>query len=86
MDVTSALREFIKNDLHWDGNIALLTSDYPLIENSVVDSLGLFTLVSFVEQQFGVQVGDEELVPENFGTIGAIAGLVEKKRRLTAGS
>ena len=52
---------------HWDGERELLTPDYPLIENHVLDSLGLFTMLSFVEEQFGVEVGDEELVLENFG-------------------
>ena len=75
-----ALRNFIMRDLHWNGKADHLTLDYPLIENHVVDSLGLFMLVSFVEQQFGVAVSDEELLPENFGTLGAIAGLIEKKR------
>ena len=79
-----ALREFIVNDLHWDGDRDLLTPDYPLIENHVLDSLGLFTLVAFVEEQFAVEVGDEELVPENFGTLGAIAALIERKRRASS--
>ncbi len=74
------LRDFILHELHWDGRSDQLTRDYPLIENHVVDSLGLFMLVSFVEDQFGIKVLDEDLVPENFGTIDAITRLIEKKR------
>lgn len=81
MDVVDALREFIRHDLHWDGDPALLTPDFPLIENHVVDSLGLFMLVGFVENRLGVSISDEELVPENFGTIGAIARIVAAKRQ-----
>lgn len=80
MGSADALRDFIVNELHWNGNRELLTPDYPLIENHVLDSLGLFTMVTFVEEQFGVEVRDEELVPENFGTIGAITKLIEGKR------
>jgi acyl carrier protein len=83
MHVTSSietLREFIMNDLHWAGKKEHLTPDYPLIENHVLDSLGLFSLVTFVETQFGVEVQDDELVPENFGTLGAIADLIQRKR------
>lgn len=79
VDVDS-LRNFIVRELHWDGTPEELTLDYPLIENHVVDSLGLFMLVSFVEEQFGVEVGDEELIPGNFGTLGAMARLIERKR------
>jgi acyl carrier protein len=51
----------------------------PLLESGVLDSLGVLDLVSFVEQEFSVQVADEELVPENFQTIDRIAAFVESK-------
>lgn len=80
MTPADVLREFIMKELRWDGRKDELTVDYPLIENHVVDSLGLFMLVAFVEEQFGVEVRDEELIPENFGTIGTITALIERKR------
>ncbi len=80
MSTIEALRDFIVSELRWGGEVGDLTPEFALIENHVIDSLGLFMLVSFVETRFGVQVGDEELVPENFGTLDAIADLVERKR------
>ncbi|HEV8339864.1 MAG TPA: acyl carrier protein [bacterium] len=80
MSAADTLRDFIVQELHWDGKKEDLTPDYLLIENHVLDSMGLFTLVSFVEEQFGVEVRDEELVPDNFGSIGAIVALIERKR------
>jgi len=73
------LRDFVVNELHWDENGEPLTPDYPLIENHVVDSLGLLILLTFIEERFDVQIDDEELIPENFDTIGAIARLIERK-------
>ncbi|OFV80762.1 MAG: hypothetical protein A2W26_04910 [Acidobacteria bacterium RBG_16_64_8] len=80
MDPSEALRDYILDDLQWAGKREELTADYPLVENHVVDSLGLFKLVSFVESHFGVTIEDEELLPENFGTIGAVMQLVERLR------
>ncbi len=80
MDAVHALRSFIVQELNYKGTPDRLTHDYPLLENNVVDSLGLFMLVSFIEEQFGVEVGHEELVPENFGTLGAMSKLIERKR------
>lgn len=45
-----------------------------------LDSLNIVKLVSFLEQDFEVSIDDEELVPENFGTLGQVVGLVEKKK------
>lgn len=51
-----------------------------LVATGVLDSLGVFTLVAFLEQQFGIEVADEELRWKNFESIDAITRLVESKR------
>ena len=79
MSTVAKVRDFVLNELHWDQTRGTLTPDYPLIENHVVDSMGLLMLVTFVEEQFGIELADEELVPEHFGTITSIAELVDKK-------
>ena len=40
---------------------------------------GIWNLVSFIEEEFGVTVDDEELIPEHFGTISRITSLIEAK-------
>jgi acyl carrier protein len=79
--IEDSLRVFILEDLNWDGLPQELTDDYPLIDRHVVDSMGLFQLVSFLESEFGVEILEEELVPANFGTIRDIAKLVDSKRQ-----
>ncbi len=75
---TDRLRDFIVDELRWSGPRAELTDDYPLLENHVIDSLGLFRIVDFLEREYGVEVGDEELVPSNFATLSTIAGLADR--------
>lgn len=86
MDVVSEVRDFIVNELGWDGDPATLTEDYPLIANNVVDSLGIFQLVTELEGAHGIEIDDEELIPENFGTLAAIDSLVRSKVRASESS
>lgn len=79
MTTAVTVRNFLLSELHWDETKGALTPEFGLIENHVVDSMGLLMLVSFVEQQFGIELADEELVPAHFGTIASIASLVDKK-------
>ena len=44
-----------------------------------IDSLGLIRLVSFLESDLGIRVEDDELLADNFVTLGAIAKLLESK-------
>lgn len=80
MSIENRLRSFIVDELQWSGRPEELTDDYPLIQRGVVDSLGIFSMVSFVESEYGIEVEDEELVPEHFGSIAGIARLVGSKR------
>lgn len=54
-------------------------SSESLLESGVVDSTGIMELVAFVEGTFGIEVNDEDLVPENLDTIESIARFVEHK-------
>lgn len=51
-----------------------------LLESGIIDSLGVLDVVGFLEQEFGIQVLDDELTPENFGSVGLIAAFVRQKR------
>jgi acyl carrier protein len=78
--VEDSIRRFIADELSFEGVVSTLTPDYPLLERHVLDSLGLFQLVAYLESEFDVEIDDEELVPNNFGTIQDIARLVQEKR------
>jgi len=47
---------------------------------SIVDSLGLFELVEFVEHEFGIQVPTAEFSPQKFSSIQRILDFVEDLR------
>jgi acyl carrier protein len=84
MRTEDRLRQFIIDELNWNGRPDELTDSFPLIENGAVDSLGIFRIVSFIEDEFDVEILDEELVPQHFGTIGGVAHLVDGKTSSSA--
>jgi acyl carrier protein len=81
MTTEDRLRRFIVLDLRWPGSIAELTDDLPLLERRVVDSLGIFRLVAFIEEQFQISIDDEELVPGHFATLTSLRRFIEAKAR-----
>lgn len=58
----------------------VLTDDLMLLESGIIDSLGVLDVVQFMEDTFHVKVNDEDLTPENFGTLQAMVSFVEQKR------
>ncbi|MGZ8197708.1 MAG: acyl carrier protein, partial [Burkholderiales bacterium] len=53
-----------------------------LLDAGIIDSTGVMELVSFLEQEFGIQVDDQDLVPENLDSISALAAFVTRKLAL----
>lgn len=81
MSDVERIRDFLIDELRWAGSRAELTEDLPLIENRVIDSMGLLRLIAWMEPTFGIEVPDEEVVPANFATLGAIQRLLDEKLR-----
>ena len=80
-DARSAIRAFVVDRLAPATGRTEIDDDEDLIETGVIDSLGIFQLVAYLEDHFGVAIGDEEITPENFGTIAAIERLVASRSR-----
>jgi acyl carrier protein len=79
-DLNARIRSFIADELSWDGSAAELTDDYLLLETEVLDSLAIYDLVQFIEEEIDVEIDDEDLVPDNFATISAISAMVRAKQ------
>jgi acyl carrier protein len=54
------------------------------LESGLIDSLGILDLVHFLEEEFTVQVTDEELLPDNFQSLQAVAAFVRAKQTNSA--
>jgi acyl carrier protein len=80
-NVRAALREFVVDRLAAASGRSDIGDEDDLIDSGVIDSLGIFQLVAFLEERFGVTVADEEITPENFGTLLAIERLVAARGR-----
>ena len=52
----------------------------PLITSGILDSIGTVRLVSFLEEQFGIQVDAHEIGVDHLDTLAQIAQLVHSKR------
>lgn len=68
--------KYLKNQIP-----ANFDADYDLIDNNIMDSLAMIGLVSFLENEYGIEFGDQDFVPENFQSIHAIANFVEQKQK-----
>jgi acyl carrier protein len=79
MEVEQRVRQYLVDNRRFHGPPEILTSDYRLIDKGVLDSMGIFEVISFLENQYGIQIEDQDIVPDNFGSLKSIAKLVAAK-------
>jgi len=69
------LRDFITGYINHPG----LKDDDNYFATRLINSMFAMQLVMFVEKEFGIKVESADLDINNFSSINAIAGLVERK-------
>jgi acyl carrier protein len=78
------IRDFIVTNFMFGQVGDGFTDEQSFLESGIIDSTGLLELVSFVEQRYGISVGDRELVPENLDSLRNISQFVARKREAVA--
>ena len=78
-NTTSKIKTFLAQQFPMTKNVS---NDEPLLKNGLIDSLGILDLVTFVENEFGIAVSDEDLLPENFGSIHSLTNFVHNKTEI----
>ena len=76
--IVDTVRDFITQEIIHGSVKETLDPDLPLLEEGILDSLGLQQLITFLEQKYEINVDDEHLMPENFESVRAISELISK--------
>jgi len=78
MDVQQIMKDYIVDCILF-GDGEKLQVSASLQENRILDSLGFLDIITFMEQRFGIKIDDDEVIPENFDTLGKMSQFVERK-------
>lgn len=76
----TAIRQFLVDDVFYDRDLKNLGPEDSLLARGLLDSLSILKTVTFCEEQFGVTIPDEDVLPDHFESVRAIARLVERVR------
>jgi acyl carrier protein len=76
--INATIRQYLIDEALQGESPDDLTDDTNLVEEEILDSLGIFALVEWLEETFHVQIEAEEVVMTNFESIRTIEALVER--------
>ncbi|MBW7837283.1 MAG: acyl carrier protein [Sphingomonadales bacterium] len=80
MSATEQVRRLLADVLQLGNKADVLDADTPLLGNlPELDSMAVVTLVTAIEDQFGVVIEDDEISAETFETFGSLCNFVAEK-------
>lgn len=80
-NIEQTVMAYMTEEFLQDKDWVVLTEDTQLIDDNVLDSLGIFVMISFLETEFEVEVEPDEVTLDNFGSIRAISNFVREKQK-----
>ena len=78
MNTHEIILDFIMNEMLHGSLTTPLADEDQLVESGIIDSFGVMTLLSFLDEKFSIQISGNELIPENFESVSALAALVNR--------
>jgi acyl carrier protein len=79
-DLRSQLKNMIVERLFLNVNPEEIGDDENLMDEYNIDSVNLFEIIVGLEDEFGIQLEEEDFNVETFSTVSNIAGFVQSKR------
>jgi acyl carrier protein len=77
----ATIRAFLLEEVLYDRQLKELSPTENLIDRGLLDSLGILKTVTFCEEQFGITIPDDQVLPDNMESVRAIAKMVEARRQ-----
>ena len=73
------IREFIIENFLFDASDDALQNETSFLEQGIIDSTGVLELVDWLEEEFEINVEDEELIPENLDSVNLLSAYILRK-------
>ena len=80
MDNLPRVRRIVRDALQLGDKAERLTESSPLLGSiPELDSMAVVTVLTLIEEEFGLSIGDDDVSAETFATLGSLSRFVAEK-------
>ncbi|HVF18485.1 MAG TPA: acyl carrier protein [Steroidobacteraceae bacterium] len=80
MPAKNQIRQFILNNYLFTDDESKLSDESSLMQTGTMDSTGILELIMFLEENFGIKVADDEMIPANLDSVENVVSYVARKK------
>jgi len=78
-DMRKKLKDFITETFLIGSDVESVNDSDSFMEKEIIDSTGVLELTSYLEEEFGITVEDNELTPDNLDSIDKLVNFIQGK-------
>ena len=79
MSVEDKVRNYILENYLFTEDQSELNNEDSFLEKGIIDSTGILEIIFFLEEEFGISVDDDEMIPENLDSVNNIVKYINSK-------
>ena len=79
-ETEAKVRDYILENYLFTDDQSELDNGDSLLDRGVIDSTGIMEVILFLEEEFGVSVEDDEMVPENLDSVDNLVKFIKAKQ------
>jgi len=79
-EIKKILLDFIKENFLVGTDFDTIGEGDSFMEKEIIDSTGILELTSFVEEEFGFTIEDDEMIPDNLDSINQLTEFIISKK------
>ncbi|MCK5091203.1 MAG: acyl carrier protein [Gammaproteobacteria bacterium] len=79
MQVEQKIREYVLENYLFTDDSSALDSAASFMESGILDSTGILEIIYFIEDEFGISIEDDEMIPENLDSVNNTVAFINKK-------
>ena len=80
MQPRQQIKQYILTNFLFTSDESAIGDHDSLVRGGILDSTGIYELILFVEETFGLTIAPEEMIPDNFDTLEAMDAFIARKR------
>ncbi len=81
MSSEDKIRGFILENYLFTDDQSELNNDDSFLDQGILDSTGILEIIFFIEDEFGIKIRDDEMVPDNLDSVNRIVAFIERKQQ-----
>ena len=79
MSTEEKIRAFILENYLFTDDQSELKNDESFLDQGILESTGILEIIFFIEDEFGIKIKDEEMIPDNLDSVEKIVAFIQRK-------